>query len=61
MSELSQEVRAVREALDRLESELGLEPVSAAKLEELKPPWETPLTLCPGSRTTPSSHRTLQV
>ena len=36
MSELSQEVRAVREALDRLESELGPDPVSAAKLEDFK-------------------------
>ena len=36
MSELSQEVRALREALDRLESELGPDPVSAAKLEDFK-------------------------
>ncbi len=36
MSELSQEVRAVREALDRLESELGPDPLSAAKLEDFK-------------------------
>lgn len=36
MNELSQEVRAVREALDRLESELGPDPVSAAKLEDFK-------------------------
>ena len=36
MSELRQEVRSVREALDRLESELGPDPVSAAELEDFK-------------------------
>ena len=41
MSELSQGVRAVREALDRLESELGPDPVSAAKLEDFKATVDT--------------------
>ena len=36
MSELTRELAAVREALDQLESQMDLEPVSAAALEAFK-------------------------